>query len=210
MEIFNDLPQQLQNQVATHLTNHILHKTPIIKEIPADARALMASKLRPITIGVGEDICEQGEDADRLWILQSGESMPFCLAACLHACNAFVNCMCVCVFVCVFLSRSLLLPLSPSCYHCCHLQAEVPVVFLGSCLIKSIARLAAAGVMVAMYGRVTKSDIAEAPCLIGETTILQDVDPEFERRPCSYRATEICNLCVAAAPEGSPCDSCFG
>ena len=194
MEIFNDLPQQLQNQVATHLTDHILHKTPIIKDIPADARALMASKLRPITIGVGVDICEQGEDADRLWILQSGESITFCLPTCL--------CVCVCIFFCLSISP---LPLVVAVIS----RRRYQYCFWGPCLINTIARLPA-GVMVAMYGRMTLSEIAEAPCLIGETTILQDVDPEFERRPCGYRATEICNLCVAAAPEGSRCNSCFG
>jgi len=119
-EIFNDLPEHLQGVVAHHLTDTFLAKMRIFSDISDDVRNLLASKLVPVSLTIGQDVCDQGEVADRLWILEKG-------------------------------------------------------------------------VMVAIYGGKTY-ECEEAPSIIGETTVLQTVDPEFELRPCGYRATTNCTL----------------
>lgn len=56
--------------------------------------------------------------------------------------------------------------------------------------------------MAALYGQESK-EVEEAPALIGDTTILQVEHPEFEIRPCGYRAITPCELYV-------PSPSCHG
>lgn len=57
-----------------HLTDGILRKTRVLKDLSDDCLQLLASKLIPVVIGIGQDICRQGEIADRIWVLQSGIS----------------------------------------------------------------------------------------------------------------------------------------
>eukprot|EP00192_Tetraselmis_astigmatica_P009484 CAMPEP_0117650336 /NCGR_PEP_ID=MMETSP0804-20121206/1485_1 /TAXON_ID=1074897 /ORGANISM="Tetraselmis astigmatica, Strain CCMP880" /LENGTH=819 /DNA_ID=CAMNT_0005456201 /DNA_START=188 /DNA_END=2647 /DNA_ORIENTATION=+ len=70
--VFLDLPEQLQGIVATHLTTGILKKTRILKDIDERALSFLASKLNPVMLSMGHNVCTQGDVADRLWILQSG------------------------------------------------------------------------------------------------------------------------------------------
>lgn len=71
-EIFLDLPEQLQGVVALHQTRKFLHRTRILQDIDENALEFLAARLNPITVTVGQSVCNQGEEADRLWILESG------------------------------------------------------------------------------------------------------------------------------------------
>jgi len=123
--VFLELPTQLQALVASHLTRSTLREVRILGDLQDDARELLGSKLVPLQVGIGQDICTQGEYADKLWVMQKG-------------------------------------------------------------------------VMAAIYGGRT-FEVEKAPCLIAETTVLQEVDRQFEYRPCGYRATTTCHLSAPPA-----------
>jgi len=70
--IFEELPHQLRAVVAQHQTAALLSEMRVFGALSPEERRIVASKLVPVTLGVGQDICCQGDLADRMWILQEG------------------------------------------------------------------------------------------------------------------------------------------
>lgn len=73
-EIFEELPHQLRAVVAQHQTAQLLAGIRVFSSLSPEERKIVASKLVPITLGVGQDVCSQGDFADRMWILQEGDA----------------------------------------------------------------------------------------------------------------------------------------
>lgn len=74
--IFEELPHQLRAVVAQHQTAALLSEMRVFGALSPEERRIVASKLVPVTLGVGQDICCQGDLADRMWILQEGRALP--------------------------------------------------------------------------------------------------------------------------------------
>ncbi|GLI66194.1 hypothetical protein VaNZ11_009959 [Volvox africanus] len=72
-ELFADLPPYLRFEVAGGLTLGLVKEAHAFKELNLDAQQLIAAHLRPVRATVGQQLCRQGDEADRLWLLAAGE-----------------------------------------------------------------------------------------------------------------------------------------
>jgi len=74
-EIFGDLPHYLRQKVAAHINLKLVKRMTLFRNQEEALQRLVAEHLRPVDIGPGSDVCQQGEEGDRLWMLQSGRAM---------------------------------------------------------------------------------------------------------------------------------------
>ncbi len=92
--VFNELPSVLQTGVAFELTEPLLAQSHIFGPLKPQARRMVTSRLKPVSLPAGHDLCKVGDCADCLWILQDGELacaniFPFCVLN-----EAFENASC--------------------------------------------------------------------------------------------------------------------
>ncbi|KAK9787129.1 hypothetical protein WJX73_004779 [Symbiochloris irregularis] len=71
--VFNELPSVLQTGVAFELTEPLLAQSHIFGPLKPQARRMVTSRLKPVSLPAGHDLCKVGDCADCLWILQDGE-----------------------------------------------------------------------------------------------------------------------------------------
>ena len=76
--VFRELPSILRTSVAYELTDKLLQQSHIFGALKPQARRVVASRLTPISLPAGHDLCLEGDKADCLWILQHGGCPPFC------------------------------------------------------------------------------------------------------------------------------------
>ncbi|GLC55435.1 hypothetical protein PLESTB_000986900 [Pleodorina starrii] len=72
-ELFADLPPFLRSEVASGLTLELVQKVHGFSALNKDAQQFIAAHLRPLRAVEGQELCRQGDEADRLWLLASGE-----------------------------------------------------------------------------------------------------------------------------------------
>lgn len=70
--IFKEMPAALRAVVAFDLTNGLIKQVPVLCNLDEQHQRGLVSKLVPISIRPGVDICQEGDDADSVWILQEG------------------------------------------------------------------------------------------------------------------------------------------
>ncbi|KAG2438741.1 hypothetical protein HXX76_005286 [Chlamydomonas incerta] len=71
-ELFADLPSYLRFEVASELALPLIQSVHALRDLNEDAQQLLAAHFRPIKAIVGQELCRQGDDADRMWLLASG------------------------------------------------------------------------------------------------------------------------------------------
>ncbi|EFJ39425.1 hypothetical protein VOLCADRAFT_100992 [Volvox carteri f. nagariensis] len=72
-ELFTDLPPYLRFEVAGDLALPLVQRVHAFRNLNKDAQQLIAAHLRPLRAVVGQELCRQGDEADRLWLLHSGQ-----------------------------------------------------------------------------------------------------------------------------------------
>ncbi|KXZ51272.1 hypothetical protein GPECTOR_13g759 [Gonium pectorale] len=71
-ELFADLPPYLRFEVASELSLPLLRQVHSLRDLNEDAQQLIAAHFRPVRAIMGQELCRQGDEADRLWLLASG------------------------------------------------------------------------------------------------------------------------------------------
>jgi len=71
-DIFNDLSHHLRHQVAAYIMTRPVASLSLFKTQELGLQRLLARYMRPVDITPGSDLCQQGEEGDRLWILTEG------------------------------------------------------------------------------------------------------------------------------------------
>ncbi|GFR48402.1 hypothetical protein Agub_g10296 [Astrephomene gubernaculifera] len=71
-QVMSHLPSRLRAKVARAMCLPLIADVHILLELPQDLQALIAENMRPQRLPAGEDLCQQGDVADCLWILQEG------------------------------------------------------------------------------------------------------------------------------------------
>mmetsp|Transcript_38242 Transcript_38242/g.96126 ORF Transcript_38242/g.96126 Transcript_38242/m.96126 type:complete len:685 (+) Transcript_38242:361-2415(+) len=74
-DLFSELPGQLQAVAACDALKPILAKMPPFNTLSSAQQELLASSMKPVGIGIGENLCFSGDAADRLWIMTQGQMM---------------------------------------------------------------------------------------------------------------------------------------
>ena len=84
--------------VCVHIQQHELCMMAKCSQLPEGAKTRLAARLTPQMVPPGHDLCQEGDDADCLWILQEGmlplllrccgtvEALPLHMHASLHVC----------------------------------------------------------------------------------------------------------------------------
>uniref|UniRef100_A0A7R9Z6P8 Cyclic nucleotide-binding domain-containing protein n=1 Tax=Chlamydomonas euryale TaxID=1486919 RepID=A0A7R9Z6P8_9CHLO len=71
-EIFNDLPHYLRHQLAAYVMMRPVASLRLFKTQDTGLQRLIAQYMRPVDSAPGSDLCQQGEEGDRLWIMTEG------------------------------------------------------------------------------------------------------------------------------------------
>ncbi|KAG2496658.1 hypothetical protein HYH03_005478 [Edaphochlamys debaryana] len=71
-ELFTDLPPYLRFEAASELSLPLIQSVHALRSLNLDAQQLLAAHMRPVRAIVGQELCRQGDEADRLWLLASG------------------------------------------------------------------------------------------------------------------------------------------
>ncbi|GIL81507.1 hypothetical protein Vretimale_1000 [Volvox reticuliferus] len=66
------LPSSLRAKVALSICSPLVSAVHIFNELPEDAQMSLAENMRPIRLPAGEDLCQQGDVTNCLWILLEG------------------------------------------------------------------------------------------------------------------------------------------
>ncbi|KAK9809148.1 hypothetical protein WJX72_010205 [[Myrmecia] bisecta] len=72
-QFFSELPHTLRNEVVWHMCRKLFASLYLFRDLDAPTQLLLASKMQPVRVGAGHDVCNQGDVADRLWVLQEGQ-----------------------------------------------------------------------------------------------------------------------------------------
>ncbi|KAK9812616.1 hypothetical protein WJX72_000666 [[Myrmecia] bisecta] len=72
-QFFAELPAATRSRVAGHMLRQVLQTSDIFRCLSSEARERIAGKVHPRMVSPGHDLCEQGEEADCMWILQEGD-----------------------------------------------------------------------------------------------------------------------------------------
>lgn len=72
-QLFEELPAFLRGEVATHLVGPILQELSLWQAMPERERWRLAALLHPQQLLPGHDLCQEGEFATGVWLLQEGE-----------------------------------------------------------------------------------------------------------------------------------------
>ncbi|KAK9813286.1 hypothetical protein WJX72_011893 [[Myrmecia] bisecta] len=72
-QFFAELPAMTRSRVAGYMLRNVLQTSDIFRCLSKEARERIAGKVRPRMVSPGFDLCEQGDEAECLWILQEGE-----------------------------------------------------------------------------------------------------------------------------------------
>lgn len=60
-------------QVASHITVELVRSVPLFNELPAYIQEQVAGRLVPFELEPGDELCTEGDEADRLWFIQVEE-----------------------------------------------------------------------------------------------------------------------------------------
>eukprot|EP00208_Stichococcus_sp_RCC1054_P002961 CAMPEP_0206142088 /NCGR_PEP_ID=MMETSP1473-20131121/15486_1 /ASSEMBLY_ACC=CAM_ASM_001109 /TAXON_ID=1461547 /ORGANISM="Stichococcus sp, Strain RCC1054" /LENGTH=627 /DNA_ID=CAMNT_0053536937 /DNA_START=255 /DNA_END=2138 /DNA_ORIENTATION=- len=71
--LFEELPAFLRGAVASHLLRDILPSLELWQAMPEQERWRLAALLHPQQLLPGHDLCQEGEEATSMWLLQEGE-----------------------------------------------------------------------------------------------------------------------------------------
>ncbi|GLC41424.1 hypothetical protein PLESTM_001194500 [Pleodorina starrii] len=66
------LPSRLRAKVARSICGSLLSNVHVLDALPFDVQELLAENMRPLRLPAGEDLCQQGDVTNCLWILQEG------------------------------------------------------------------------------------------------------------------------------------------
>lgn len=72
LEMFQDLPQELQGEVAWFRIQNLMKELHTFQDLDSKVQRMIAMQVRPLRVGPGHHICSQGSPADSLWLLQEG------------------------------------------------------------------------------------------------------------------------------------------
>ncbi|DBA70723.1 TPA: hypothetical protein ACH3X2_012094 [Trebouxia sp. C0005] len=72
-EFFDELPAHLRGEVAVYLMEEVFEQSDFFSQLPEGAKTRLAARLTPQMVPPGHDLCQEGDDADCMWILQEGE-----------------------------------------------------------------------------------------------------------------------------------------
>ncbi|GAX80758.1 hypothetical protein CEUSTIGMA_g8193.t1 [Chlamydomonas eustigma] len=72
-EIFADLPHYLRQTIAAFVMLDTISSFKLFKGREHGLEQLVAQHMRPVDIAPGSDLCQQGEEGDRMWVLMEGE-----------------------------------------------------------------------------------------------------------------------------------------
>lgn len=72
-QLFEELPAFLRGAVAGHLMGPILQELSLWQAMPESERWRLAALLHPQQLLPGHDLCQEGESATAVWLLQEGE-----------------------------------------------------------------------------------------------------------------------------------------
>lgn len=88
---FEELPPQLRGEVARYLMRHVFASSEIFGILDDDAKVFLSTRLRPATIPPGFDLCQEGDAANCLWLLQEGDFCSSHSSCCMSVLNAATN-----------------------------------------------------------------------------------------------------------------------
>ncbi|XP_075264676.1 uncharacterized protein LOC142356763, partial [Convolutriloba macropyga] len=66
-EMFTELPHQLQAAAARDAVGPLLSSVAVFKDLDDEQRAHLASKMKPVSVGTGENVISAGDPAEFLW-----------------------------------------------------------------------------------------------------------------------------------------------
>eukprot|EP00878_Enallax_costatus_P020054 GHUV01021184.1.p1 GENE.GHUV01021184.1~~GHUV01021184.1.p1 ORF type:complete len:549 (+),score=143.41 GHUV01021184.1:1031-2677(+) len=71
--ILSELPPYLRGRVASHITAGLLDGVDVTRGLEQTVKEQLASRLVPVEVAPGHELCREGDEADCLWLLQEGE-----------------------------------------------------------------------------------------------------------------------------------------
>ena len=74
--LLNELPLQLRGEAVNCFLSGVFEKMEVFRHQRKEVLTLLASCLHPHTTLPGHNLSRQGSPADRLWILQTGDTIP--------------------------------------------------------------------------------------------------------------------------------------
>ena len=72
-DVLNELPHYLRQAIATHVMLSTISSMRIFKNQEEGFKELVAQSMRPVDVAPGSDLCQQGEEGDRIWIVLEGD-----------------------------------------------------------------------------------------------------------------------------------------
>ena len=70
---FQELPVSLRGEIVARLAGDTIRDSRMLRTLSPEVRAHLASVAVPRRLVAGHDLYEEGDDADRFWVLQDGE-----------------------------------------------------------------------------------------------------------------------------------------
>ena len=72
-DLYGELPAPLRAEVTRALALDVFRASDLLAAAPEPLLHDMAAAMEPVTVFPGHDLCEQGEEADGLWVMHEGE-----------------------------------------------------------------------------------------------------------------------------------------
>lgn len=67
------IPEALRSRCLLAILEPLMMAVPILDSISSSSRQLIASKMVHVDIGTGYEFCQEGDEPDGLWLLESGQ-----------------------------------------------------------------------------------------------------------------------------------------
>ena len=68
------LPEALRSRCLLAILEPLMMSVPILNSISSSSRQVIAAKMIHVEIGAGYEFCQEGDEPDGLWILESGQA----------------------------------------------------------------------------------------------------------------------------------------
>lgn len=72
-DLYGELPAPLRAEVTRALALDVFRASDLLAAAPEPLLHDLAAAMEPVTVFPGHDLCEQGEEADGLWVMHEGE-----------------------------------------------------------------------------------------------------------------------------------------
>ena len=77
-DLYGELPAPLRAEVTRALALDVFRASDLLAAAPEPLLHDLAAAMEPVTVFPGHDLCEQGEEADGLWVMHEGELLVRC------------------------------------------------------------------------------------------------------------------------------------